>query len=74
MQLSQALGGINVLGIDTAPFIYFIQEHETYIDRMDSVFRHVKAGAQGFTSVITLTEVLVQPVSSGHREYERAYT
>lgn len=73
MKISQALGEISLLGIETAPFIYFVEENATYIQRMDAIFNHVNAGIQVITSVVTLAEVLVMPISEGQAAYERAY-
>jgi predicted nucleic acid-binding protein len=66
MKLDDALAGIDSLGFDTAPIIYFVEAHLRYDALVSEIFRRVAAGAiQGVTSVITLTEVLVHPFQRG---------
>lgn len=49
-----------VVGLDSAPLIYFIEEHPTYLPLMDAFFEALDRGEfQVVTSVITLLEVLV---------------
>ncbi len=68
MKLDDALAGIDSLGFDTAPIIYFVEAHPHYDTLVTEVFRRVAAGAlQGVTSVITLTEVLVHPFRHGNQ-------
>ena len=46
--------------LDTAPFIYFIEEHEGYLSVVESVFYGIAQGKlQAVTSALTLAEVLV---------------
>lgn len=73
MKVDAALGEVSLLAIETAPFIYFVEENTVYIDRMDAVFRQVNAGLRVVTSVITLTEVLLMPFTMGQTRFERAY-
>jgi predicted nucleic acid-binding protein len=61
-KLAQALTGITKLGIDTSPFIYFIERHPVYLAIMQDIIQQIEAGKIiGYSSVITLTEVLVHP-------------
>jgi len=74
MKLRDALGGVATLGIETAPFIYFVEKHSTYVDRMRAIFQLVDSGTpQVITSAITLTEVLVMPIHTGQTQYEQEY-
>ena len=74
MKISVALAGVASLGIETAPFIYFVEKHPTYIDRMRTIFQQVNTGhLEVFASAITLTEVLVMPIQTGHAAYQREY-
>jgi predicted nucleic acid-binding protein len=74
MKISDALNGVSSLGIETAPFIYFVEKNPIYVDRMRAVFQRVNSGTpQVITSVITLTEVLVMPIETGHTRYEQEY-
>ena len=63
MKLDDALMGVDRLGFDTAPVIYFVEAHPRYDALVTAVFQRVAAGTlSGVTSVITLTEVLVHPL------------
>jgi predicted nucleic acid-binding protein len=74
VRISGALNGVTTLAIETAPFIYFVEQHPTYVDRMRAIFYQVNSGTpQVVTSVITLTEVLVMPIQTGHIQYQQAY-
>lgn len=62
------------IGVDTAPIIYFIDRHPTYVDLVREVFRRIDSGAvRGFTSAITLTEVLTRPRQLGNKLIEAEY-
>ena len=74
MKLSAALVGIQRLCIETAPFIYFVERHPTYVDRMRAVFEVLDEGRfEGITSTVTLTEVLIKPIQAGDKTLEQAY-
>ena len=49
--------------LDTAPFIYLLDENERYLKQMQSLFNHFTAsGIRMVTSVITAEEYLVFPL------------
>jgi predicted nucleic acid-binding protein len=74
MKLNQALAGVTKLGFDTPPIIYFIETHPQYDALVTEVFRHIaSASLEGFTSVITLSEVLVQPLRRANTGLQQAY-
>ena len=51
-----------VIGLDTAPIIYFIEENSTYFKLIQPFFKSLAKGRFSVvTSTITLLEVLVQP-------------
>lgn len=51
------------IGLDTAPVIYFIEEHPAYQAKVDPFFTSMAEGAfTVVTSTITLLEVLVHPL------------
>ena len=65
---------ITSLGIDTAPFIYFVERHSVYLPIIRDIFRRIDQGfMRGCASVITLTEVLVQPKRCGATALEKEY-
>ncbi len=58
--------GSGPVGVDTAIFIYFIEEHPQFLPLIESLFRKVNAGRKELvTSALTLLEVLVVPYRSG---------
>lgn len=74
IRLDEALAGVTALGFDTSPFIYFIERHPRYLDVIREVIRRVDAGRmRGYTSVVTLVEVLTQPKRIGNATIEREY-
>lgn len=74
MNLDAALRGVNRLAIEAAPFIYFVEQHATYVERVRAVFQRVARGElEIVTSTITLAEVLVLPMQHGYTQYEREY-
>jgi len=63
-----------VVGLDTAPLIYFIEQNETYLELVRAFFRTMSQGEfQVVTSTLTLTEVLVHPLRSGNVELVEQY-
>jgi predicted nucleic acid-binding protein len=73
-KLDDALSGVTGLGFDTPPFIYFIERHPQHLQILRQVFSRIDQGAiLGFTSVITLTEVLTKPKQAGDIAVEREY-
>ena len=74
MKISAALANITLLGVEAAPFIYFVEKNPNYLDQVRDIFRYVDAGRlQIVTSAITLTEVLVMPIQKNQPHYEREY-
>jgi predicted nucleic acid-binding protein len=66
--------GTGPVGLDTAGFIYFIEEHEKFLPVVSSLFREADAGRREIaTSAITLLEVLVVPYCSGNRVVAERY-
>lgn len=52
-----------LVALDTAPLIYFIEEHPTYCPVVATFFEQLDKGLlRAATSVITLSEVLVKPL------------
>ena len=68
--------GATVL-VDTAPFIYVLEEHPRFADQFAGLFALADAGAlQIALSTVTLAEVLTGPFKAGNnalgRRYEKA--
>src|SRR5450432_4110572 len=74
MKLDDALKGVSRLAFDTSPIIYFVEAAPAYDNLVSNIFGRVAAGdLEGWTSVITLSEVLVQPIATGRTDLQRAY-
>ncbi len=55
-----------VLTIDTAPIIYYLEDHPVYAERFAPVFDAIAAGRiQAVVSAVTLAEVLSGPLAAG---------
>lgn len=56
-----------VVGIDTVPFIYHIEENRTYKALTSALFTNLERGTmKGVTSTITIMEILVRPKALGN--------
>jgi predicted nucleic acid-binding protein len=74
MKLEDALRNIDFLGLDTSPFIYFVEQNALYVDLMREVFRRITNNElESCSSVITLTEVLVQPLRQNNSALANEY-
>jgi len=74
VRLDDALRGVTYLGLDTAPLIYLVEAHATYLPLVREVARRIVEGQfEGITSVVTLGEVLVQPLARGDLRLQRLY-
>jgi len=72
--LDDALTNVIALGFDTAPIIYFVEANPHYDSLVTAIFQRVANGTvRGLTSVITLSEVLVHPLSQGNTPLRDAY-
>ena len=75
MKLDDALQGVQRLGVDTAPVIYFIEMNPQYNALVTEIFQRISNGVlEGLCSVITLTEVLVRPLRQGDQQLARDYS
>lgn len=73
MGLIAEIGGGRV-AIDTAVFIYFIEEHPRFLPEIDPLFREAAQGKRELvTSALTLLEVLVVPYRAGNRLLAERY-
>ncbi|MCB0209695.1 MAG: type II toxin-antitoxin system VapC family toxin [Anaerolineae bacterium] len=74
LQFEQALSGITRLGFDTAPLIYYIELNPDYVDAMREIIRRLDAGVvRGYSSSLTLTEVLTKPIELGRTDLQIKY-
>ena len=62
------------VGIDTAIFIYFIEEHPRYLPTIEALFQALEDGfLQGVTSGITLLETLIHPLRNQDQKLASEY-
>ncbi len=74
MEWLKALLG-TVVGLDTAPLIYFIEKHPKYTALIHPFFEAVESGdIEVVTSILTLTEVLVHPLRQGNQGLAAQYS
>ena len=65
MTLSEELACINSVFIDTAPIIYYLQAHPEFGPLAREIALTIESGSlTAYTSVLTLTEVLIKPIAS----------
>jgi predicted nucleic acid-binding protein len=63
-----------VLGLDTAPLIYLIEDHPIFANPMARFFDTARASrVRIVTSVVTLAEVLVKPLREGQTALAERY-
>jgi predicted nucleic acid-binding protein len=68
------LGGGGGTAVDTAIFIYFIEEHPRFLPLIMPLFEECDRGKRVLvTSVVTLLEVLVVPYRAGNRTLAARY-
>lgn len=73
MEWIERLRGSTV-GLDTAPLIYYIEEHPTYLAGIKPFFEAADRGDfRVVTSFVTLIEVLVHPLREGRPELAEEY-
>ncbi len=63
-----------VVGLDTAPLIYFIEENSEYLTLVELFFESLDRGEfQAVTSTVTVIEVLVHPFRQNNQESADKY-
>lgn len=63
-----------VVGLDTSPFIYFIEKYPIYVDLIRPLFASIEKGeCTVVTSTITLIETLVLPIKRGDKFIANKY-
>ena len=63
-----------LVAFDTAPLIYFLEEHPQFFSPADELFDAIHQSlAGGMTSVLSLAEVLVKPLREGRTDLANQY-
>lgn len=66
--------GQGPVGLDTAVFIYFIEEHPDFLSLVEALLEAVDEGLlQAVTSTVTLLETLVVPYRTGNVALAESY-
>ncbi|WP_211529854.1 type II toxin-antitoxin system VapC family toxin [Methanocalculus chunghsingensis] len=74
LNLQLLLKDKTAIALDTALFIYLIEENPTYIRFVEPIFLGISRGAiQACTSTITLIEVLTKPLEENNTELIQKY-
>lgn len=74
VKIRATLQTVQQLYIETTPLIYYVEENPTYIARMDAIIAMVGQGNIALvSSVITLAEVLPQPLKTGNTTLAQEY-
>ena len=74
LKLDAALQSVGRLYLDTAPLIYWSEAYPDYVSKMDRIVDAIETTPlQALTSVITLTEVMVQPLRLGNTDLAQEY-
>ena len=74
MNITAALNGIQRLAVETAPYIYYVENHPIYADKVDAIIQVVEIMTiEISTSVIALTETLMKPIQTGDQSLIKAY-
>ncbi len=69
-----ALRSARRIYLDTAPLIYWVEGHSDYIATMDQFIDAIETSPlQALTSVLTLTDVMVQPLRRGNTDLAQTY-
>jgi len=64
----------DIIFIDTAPFIYFFEQHQDYFPALETFFNQLyETGAQAITSIITYIELTTLPARQGKNQLVRKY-
>jgi predicted nucleic acid-binding protein len=62
LNLRRAIEKHKIIGLDTAPFIYYIEDVTPYADLLDPVFNLLENHAvRAVTSTVTFAEILTKP-------------
>ncbi|MDF5722306.1 MAG: PIN domain-containing protein [Rhizonema sp. PD37] len=74
MKITDSLEGVTRLFLDTAPVIYFVEQHPQYFAAAREVFELLENSLlMGVASPITLAECLVRPYSLGQTQLQQDF-
>ena len=68
------LEGGDIIFLDTAPFIYFFEQHPDHFPALEKLFAQLyETGAQAITSIMTYIELTTHPARLGQHQLIRKY-
>lgn len=74
LNLDTAFHNVQLIYIDTSPLIYLVERNPEYFAKMLRIVDVIEtAPLQVFTSVMTLAEILVQPLRLGNTDLAQQY-
>jgi len=74
VKIAEALSHVQLLGVDTSPFIYYIEDYPTYAEIVGELFKFVETHDIAIvTSIVTVTETLTKPFKSGDQDLADLY-
>lgn len=63
-----------IVGLDTSPFIFYIERAPAYLPLVRPLFEGVRDGEfDAVTSMVSLVELLIVPLRQGHRDLAARY-
>lgn len=75
MTLNDALQNVTYLFLDTAPVIYFVEQHPTYAPLINPIFDRIDQGLLfAVTSPVTLAEFLILPYRKGLTQFQQDFS
>lgn len=74
MKIEQAIAGVKLIFLDTAPFIYYIERHPTFFQMVRSIFESLSDGDfRAISPPITLAECSIVPYRQGLLELQQDF-
>jgi predicted nucleic acid-binding protein len=74
LSILHSLKNIKTVALDSAPFIYYIEEHKTYLKIIEPLFNQISHGRlTAYTSFISLIEVLIKPLEEKNENLVEKY-
>lgn len=72
MSLNSTLQGVKIIFLDTAPIIYFIENHPQFSDIVEVFIEQLDQGnIQGIISPVTIAECLVNPLKNKDQKLQQ---
>lgn len=74
VKIADALSGVNRISFDTAPVIYYIENHPIYVNKMDDIIKYIENNnIDIICASLILTETLIKPMKTNDQVVMQAY-